>query len=161
VQYSTAYSSGLYLKCRSLTRLVMWSLQGNSSMTMIQWCSRMFPQRKACNLIDPQPSRFLYDKDSIALKSNHKSPQDKVCMLVDLQSSSFQDHTSSKTVIPLCLCMSQARKPCIYDYPLASKFPWDMMDSVSKIHHKHRIALLRMASFLRQSNISLRKSDYG
>jgi hypothetical protein len=133
---------GLYLKCRSLTRLVMWSLQG-----------------KACIVIDPQPSRFLFDKDSIQLACKLprcESPQDKVCMLVDLQSSSFRHHTSSKTMIPLCLRMSQARKPCIYDYPLASKFPWDMMDGVSKIHHNHRIALLWMVSFRRQNNISLR-----
>ena len=154
---------GLYLNCRSLTRLVMWSLKGNSSMTMIQWCSRMSPQRKACIVIDPQPSIFLFHKDSIQLDGKHprcESPQDKVCMLVDLLSSSFRHHNSSKTMIPLCLCMSQARKPYIHDCPLASKFPWDMMDCVSKIQN-HRSTLLRMVSFRRQNNISLRRRDYG
>ena len=153
---------GLYLNCRSLTRQVMWSLQGNSSMTMIQSCSRMSRHCKACMLIDPQPSRFLWNKDSSPLhrKDSWPSPQDKVCMLIDLQSSSFRHYNPSKTMIPLCLCMSQARKPCIHDYPLASKFPWDMMDCVSKIQN-HRSTLLRMVSFRRQNNISLRKSDYG
>jgi hypothetical protein len=162
VQYSTVELTRLYLKCISLTRLVMLSLQGNSSMSMIQWCSRMSQQRKACNVIDPQPSRFLCHKDSIALNRRYSwpSPQDKVCMLVDLQSSSFRHHNSSKTLIPFCLCMSQLCKPCIHDNPFASKFPWDMMDGVSKIQN-HRIALLQMVSFRRQNNTSLRIRDYG
>ena len=164
VQYSSVELTrlSLYLKSNTLTRQVMLSLQGNSSMSRIQWCSRMSPQRKACNLIDPQPSRFLSYKDSIALNRRYSwpSPQDKVCMLVDLQSSSFRHHNSSKTMIPFCLCMSQLCKPCIHDNPLASKFPGDMMDCVSKIQN-HRNTLLWMVWFRRQNNTSLRKRDYG
>ena len=58
---------GLYLYCNTLTQLSMCSLEGNSRNSMIPCCPRMSPQGKACNAIDPQPSRFLGNRNSMPL----------------------------------------------------------------------------------------------